>query len=499
MNEGIQTEHGFVCSIQCFETERTCSSILDKALGTGSASTAIPGAVNTYADTVIFGAERGHGIAAERANHEIDVLRGQEARHIGGNNAKNGADRLVNGINIQSKYCQSGSKCIAECFDENGAFRYRNVDGSPLQIEVPSDHYEDAVKALENRIRRGQIPGITDPAKAKDIVRKGALTYQQARNVAKFCTVESITYDAIKGIQIAGTAYTVTVAISFAHAVWQGEDWNAALKHAVSSGLKVGGAAWLTSIISAQLARTGVEGAMRPATDFIVKKLGAKTATQLANALRNGSSIHGAAAMSHLSKVLRGNVVTGVVTTVVLSSADISRLVRGRISGLQAFKNISSTAAGVAGGTGGWMAGAAAGAALGSVVPLIGTAAGGLVGGLLGAFAGGSLGSSGTKAILDCFIEDDAKQMSELIESELIIQVAEFMLDEAEIARLLELVEKIDFGKELQNIYASSNRKGYLAHLIKPLAVTVVAERHSVTLPSEVQLLESIGNLIETP
>ncbi len=499
MNEGIQTEHGFVCSVQCLNTERICGSILEKALTTGSASTAIPGSVNNYGDTVVFGPERGHGIAAERANHFVDVLKGRDASHVGGDNAKNGPDRLVNGINIQSKYCHSGSKCIAECFDEKGAFRYRNVDGSPMQIEVPSNYYEDAVKALENRIRRGQVPGVTDPAKAKEIIRKGALTYQQARNVAKFCTVESLTYDAITGIQVAGTACTVTVAISFAHALWNGEDWNAAVKLAASSGLKVGGAAWLTSIISAQLARTGVEGAMRPATDFMVKKLGAKTAAQLANALRNGSTIHGAAAMNHLSKVFRGNIVTGLVTTVVLSSADISRMVRGRISGLQAFKNITTTAVGVAGGTGGWMAGAAAGAALGSVVPIIGTAAGGLVGGLFGAFAGGSLGSSGTKAILDCFIEDDAKQMAERFESELVLQVEEFMLNEGEIARLLEQVDKIDFGKELQNIYASSSRKAYLVHLIKPLVVSVVAERGSIALPNEDQLLDSISDLVETP
>lgn len=81
---------------------------------------------------------------------------------VGGDNEKNGADRLVDGVQIQSKYCESGAKCIAECF-EDGKFRYFNkADGSPMQIEVPSDMYEAAVKAMEQRISRGQVKGVQD-------------------------------------------------------------------------------------------------------------------------------------------------------------------------------------------------------------------------------------------------------------------------------------------------------------------------------------------------
>lgn len=36
------------------------------------------------------------------------------------NNALNGADRIVDGIEIQSKYCKTGSRCINECFSEDG-------------------------------------------------------------------------------------------------------------------------------------------------------------------------------------------------------------------------------------------------------------------------------------------------------------------------------------------------------------------------------------------
>lgn len=115
----------------------------------------VSGNANIYTENVILNAERGHGFAAEKANHLKDVLTGQDAKIVGGDNTKNGADRLVNGVHIQTKYCSSGSKCIQECF-ENGKFRYLNVDGSPMQIEVPSDKYEAAVDAMEAEFGKGK-------------------------------------------------------------------------------------------------------------------------------------------------------------------------------------------------------------------------------------------------------------------------------------------------------------------------------------------------------
>jgi hypothetical protein len=68
-----------------------------------------------------------------------------------------------------------------------------------MQIEVPSDKYTDAIRAMEERIKNGKIKGISDPAEAKNIIRKGRITYKQAKNIAKFGTVESLTYDALEG------------------------------------------------------------------------------------------------------------------------------------------------------------------------------------------------------------------------------------------------------------------------------------------------------------
>lgn len=55
------------------------------------------------------------------------------------------------------------------------------MDGKPMKIEVPSDKYDEAVRAMEEKIKNGQVKGVSDPNEAKNIVKKGHFTYAQAK------------------------------------------------------------------------------------------------------------------------------------------------------------------------------------------------------------------------------------------------------------------------------------------------------------------------------
>ncbi|ODY35034.1 hypothetical protein BBM19_23575 [Vibrio parahaemolyticus] len=366
-----------------------------------------------------------------------------------------------------------------------------------MQIEVPSDKYDSAVQAMENRIKKGQVPGVTDPELAKDIVKKGTFTYEQVRNIAKFGTIESLTYDAVNGIKLAGTAMGISAAVSFAVSLWNGEDWEKALESSCFVGLKVGGVAWVSSIITAQLGRTGIEQGLRGATDWVVQQMGPKAAAWIANGLRSGNAIYGAAAMNHVSKLLRGNIVTGVVTTLVISSVDFVRMFQGRCSGAQLFKNVASTASGVAGGTGGWMAGAAGGAALGSAIPLIGTAAGGIIGGLLGAFAGGTAANAAASAILDEFIDDDAKEMLGIVEEVFGKLAFDYLLNEEEAETVIGKFKSNDVPDFLRDMYASSDREGFARNEFEPVIRDIAKNRKVISLPTDKQLIQKAGEIIE--
>ena len=443
-----------------------------------------------------FATPQGHGFAAERANHMYDKLTGHDARILGDDNMLNGADRIVDGVYIQSKYCKTGSACIKECFSKDG-FRYWNADGTPMQIEVPSDKYDDAVKALEGRIKNGQMKGINDPAKAKEIVRKGHYTYQQAKNIAKAGTIDSLKFDAATGMITGACAGGISAGISFAVSIWNGEDFNAALENAGISFMKVGGMAALTSLCASQLAKAGMNSMLVGTTDAIVGALGPKASAIIVNAFRSGSNIYGAAAMKSASKLLRGNIITGVVVTGLLSAVDLGNIFMGRISFGQMFKNVTTTAASVAGGTAGWMGGAAAGAAVGSFIPFVGTAVGGVIGGLLGAFGGGSVAGEVTNAVLDEFIEDDAKEMLRIVQSEFEDLAGEYLVNQEEAESTADrLKEKID-ASTLKDMYASSSRYGFAEDMMRPIFDDVVRKRRYITLPDNASLLSGIRNVLD--
>lgn len=456
-----------------------------------------------------FNTPRGHGFAAENANHLYDKIAngdffgqgkvqlvGEDIDPETGRIIKNGADRIVNGVNIQTKYCATGSKCISECF-EDGRFRYLNSDGSPMQVEVPSDKYDAAVQAMENRIKNGEVPGITDPKEAKNIVKKGHFTYEQAKNIAKAGTVESITYDAVNGAVIAATAFGLSTALAFATSVWNGEDFDVALKNATYTGLKVGGTTFITAVLASQLSKAGLNSALVSSSEAVVAFMGPKASAMLVNAFRSGTNIYGAAAMKSAAKMLRGNAITGAVSVVVLSSVDVVNIFRGKISGKQLFKNVAGTTATVAGGTAGWVGGATAGAAVGTVIPIIGTAVGGFVGGLLGSFAAGAASSKVTNAVLGTFIEDDADEMVRIIEKVFTQLAEDYLLSQKEAEKIIDSLKDELTGSTLKDMFASSNRKDFARKMLVRHIEPEVAKRKKISMPTDGDLQRSLKEVLE--
>lgn len=451
--------------------------------------------INNQYEEEKFHARQGHGFAAERANNLFDKMTGHDAKILGDDNAKNGADRLVDGVYIQSKYCATGSRCINECFEEGGKGNFRYMfEGKPMQIEVPSDKYEDALRAMEEKIRRGQVDGVSNPEEAKNIVRKGHFTYAQAKNIAKAGTVESLTYDAVNGMVVAGTAMGITAVITLATSIWNGEDFDNAIKLATYSGIKVSGTAFVTSVIAAQLSKAGLNSALVGSSEAIVSMMGPKASALLINGFReavgNTTKIYGAAAMKSAAKILRGNIITSGVSFVLLTSVDVANIFRGRISGEQLFKNMVGTMATLGGGTGGWVAGAAAGSA---ILPGIGT----VVGGIAGAIIGGSAAGTASNAVMGEFISDDADDMVKIIQDVFTDMASEYLLNNKEAEKSVDrLKDKLD-GKTLKDMYASSDRKEFARSLLTPIIEKEVTQREFIHSLSSEQIISGIRSTLE--
>lgn len=441
-----------------------------------------------------------HGFAAEHATMLIGKIRGiftgERIEYTGADNAVNGPDFTISKGDtvtlIQAKYYNTAKNSVEACFDGQGDFRYVDSNGNPMRIEVPKDQYNEAVRLMRDKIQQGKIPGVTDPKEADDIVRQGTVTYKQAVNIAKAGTVESITYDAAHGCVAATSAFGVSALVEFAINCWNGEPLDVALNRSIFTGLKVGGGAFIVSVVSSQLSKSALSQAMIPTSKAIVNALGTKAAAVFVNAFRPaGAAIYGAAAKQAAQKLLRGNTITAVISLVVFTVPDIVDAFRGRISVKQLLKNTATTAGGIAGGAGGAWAGAAAGTA---IFPGVGTVIGGIIGGL----AGGIGGSAGVDAIADLIAEDDAYEMMDIVASVYSTVAEEYLLSADEGERVSVLLQRKIDGYFLKEMYASKNRQKVARDLIEPMIAEEAANREVIMLPNIDTYSDAMVAVLET-
>jgi len=444
-----------------------------------------------------FHTKGGTGFAAEEANALTDKLHCRKVEITGTDNSLNGADRIVSGTSIQTKYYPDAKSTFNAAFAENGIYRYQSQ-----LLEVPREQYDECLQLMRDKIREGKVPGFTDPNQAQDLVKQGEVTYKQARNIARAGNIDSLLYDVKTQAVSTGYLFAISFAVQYATCIWHGQSPENALKNSVNTALSVGSTSLVTGVIAAQVLRTKAAAMGVVSTKHVVKGIAqtqvGRAAIEKLVAVSLGKAVYGAAAMNHVSKLLRTNVITSVVATVVISTPDFYRAaIAKQISWTQFSKNLAVNASGVVGGVTGWMGGAAVGAAIGSVIPLVGTTAGSIVGGLVGAFGAGTAASAGTKTVLDHFIEDDAQRMLELSNQSLADVAYDFLLTEAEMNQLVEKVKSIVDLNWLRNMHQAGAKTNldeqYLAYAyahFEEICNELVTQRSRVLLPGP----QPIGN-----
>lgn len=444
-----------------------------------------------------FNARQAHGYAAERANHLLDLLQGKKSIILGNDNAYGGPDRYVDGVYLQSKYCATGAECIRKAFDENG-YKYV-VEGKPMPIEVPADAeiYQSAVKAMKHKIANGEVPGVSDPTEAENLVRRGNVTYQQAMNIAKAGTIDSIMYDAANGVIVATSAFGISAMVTFAAAIWNGENWKDAIRMSVESGLRVAGTTFVSSIISAQLVRvvnhSAVGTVIEKGADAVFNHLSPKVAEFYLRAHQCGVVNIYNEPMNRASELFKNNLITGTVTVALMSIPSAIDLFRGRISGKQMFKNVAGTVASVEGAAIGQKIGKLIGARL-IPIPKVGA----FLGGLAGAAICSYFAQNATKYVLDAFIEDDAKEMLLIIEDVFVRMVNDHMLTEAEAGGVMEELQSRLDADLLKDMYASYDREEFAEDLMIDLFKDVAYHRRHIIIPEVGEMLNVTNQLLET-
>ena len=104
---------------------------------------------------------------------------------------------------------------------------------------------------MRDRIRRGDVPSVTNLAGAEDLVRQGTVTYRQARNIARAGNIDSLIFDVKTQSATSAVSFGISFGITYAQARRQGRSSREAMKDALNSALASGGGTLVTGILGA--------------------------------------------------------------------------------------------------------------------------------------------------------------------------------------------------------------------------------------------------------
>lgn len=366
----------------------------------------------------------GHGFAAEDANAMNDMWQGCEIDLTGRDNSKWGADRMSDGQAIQTKYCKTAYESVQHGFNpETGMYAY---EGQVL--EVPSDQYDEAVRIMREKIASGKVNGMTDPDDATKIIKRGSVTYQQAKNIARAGNIDSLLFDAKTQSVTAVSAFGISFAINLGMMLLFKDknkfNFKEAAQMAFLAGLQNGTITMASGILASQVLRTQFGrnlaayvqwGAKNGVNVIYQNQLGKELVHKLSKALFN-KGIYGGAAKNAAVKFLRTNTITNLAVFVVVSVPDTYHLLQHQMSGTQYVKNLIVSGSSILGGT--------IGAVLGSMLGPAGMIGGGLAGGVVFSWA--------SKTIVDKISKDDAEKMYQLIQVALIRLSHDYMIQSDE-------------------------------------------------------------------
>jgi len=145
---------------------------------------------------------------------------------------------------LKSKYNSTGDRCVDACLSY-GELRYVNEDGSPISIEIPCDKYEEAISDFEDRLREGITQKTMEP---KEILRRGNLTYAQAKNIANEGRVKGLDFFEIDGSIECEHVLGISGSVEYALSLWNGESREEALLKSIVRAIKVYGEEFIRAL-----------------------------------------------------------------------------------------------------------------------------------------------------------------------------------------------------------------------------------------------------------
>ena len=98
--------------------------------------------------------------------------------------------------------------------------------------------------------------------------------------------------------------------------------------------------------------------------------------------------------------------------------------------------------------------------------------------------------------MLDEFIEDDAKEMVEIIEDVFKDMAGEFLISQKEAEKIADILKDTIDGGLLKDMYASDYRYSFAREIMQPVFEQVTSEREKIILPQQEEMFNGMRMLL---
>ena len=145
---------------------------------------------------------------------------------------------------LNSRYNSTGERCVDACLSY-GELRYISDDGTPVNIEIPYDKYEEARTDFSERIKEGMI---NNDINLSEVLKMGSFTYNQVKNIALLNKIKGINFFDIDGSIEMDHILGMSGGIEYALSIWNGGTKEDSLTKAIIRSIKIHGTKFIRSL-----------------------------------------------------------------------------------------------------------------------------------------------------------------------------------------------------------------------------------------------------------
>jgi hypothetical protein len=399
-------------------------------------------------------------------------------------------------FNAINKYNSTAQRCVDSCLNY-GEIRHINMDGSAMKVEIPQDKYEEAVRDIEKRIFNKETSPNVKIEDAVELLKKGNVTYTQAKTLAKEGKIEGLSYYEIDGSIESDGILGLSGMVEYALAIWDGLSREEALIKGITRTMRVFDTYFIDCLKISDESKKDEYKRFVKSNNITENDEEIKLYRYPTSSI-NYENMYNSIDIKNYKKnsLVNTSEIVGTITNAIFSSTDMKNVLLGDTSSKSFIKKIIVILLGILGGTLGWIFGSYVGGIIASIIPFIPLKVASISGGIIASLLIVMIFIGVSRLLLDRYIKDDAKEIIDIFNQELQIVEIENMLTSKEVSLILKHITNDNIPNLLRGMKGSVNKRVTASTMINKECRFILDARKHIVIPSEHEIINILDSLV---